>query len=56
MNIGKGFQLCQHFRNLSASTGIYAGSNGTNRGSKNRRGKLLEDFVAGQNLRSSHLD
>ena len=42
------FQLCQHFRNLSASTGIYAGSNGTDRGSKNRRGKLLEDFVAGR--------
>ena len=33
---------------FSASTGIYAGSNGTNRGSKNRRGKLLEDFVAGR--------
>ena len=48
MNIGKGFQLCQHFRNLSASTGIHAGSNGTDRGSENRRGKLLEDSVAGR--------
>ena len=42
------FQLCQHFRNLSASTGIHAGSNGTDRGSENRRGKLLEDSVAGR--------